>query len=264
MMPCRALTAGGSVGVALLAALSCARIGYESLPDAPFVPLQNDADLTHGSGLGGGGAGTASGGVAGEGGTVASGGGGAGSSPDAGGSAGSGGVDPGTVDGGTGGEALAGCGPAVPTTTWSFASDEQGWQIEADTGASGDLSWSGASGDPDRGALQIDATVANEVDNVRVYLDQSPQDFTGKVLYARVFLESGSGVSAKVFVQTGGGTWGDGQDVSLVAQQWHCLSFDPRNPAVVTQGFDRTAVRRVGVFFFGDASARLYVDQVSF
>ena len=31
-----------------------------------------------------------------------------------------------------------------------------------------------------------------------------------------------------------------------------------------TPDFDRTAVRRVGVFFFGDASSRLYVDQVSY
>lgn len=177
--------------------------------------------------------------------------------------AGSGGLDAGVSDGG-GREALAGCGPAVPTATWSFASDQQGWQVEADPGASGDLSWSGTTGDPGAGALEINATVANGVNNVRVYLDQSPQDFTGKVLYARVFLESGAGVTAKVFVQTGASAWGDGQEVYLDAQQWQCVSFDPRDPAVVTPGFDRTAVRRVGVFFFGDASARLYVDQVSY
>lgn len=235
-------------------------MGYESLPAGPFAPLPNDADLTHGGELGGRDGGTGSGGVS-------AGSSGAGSSPDPagnGGSGASGGLDPGVVDGGTGPEALAGCGPAAPTATWSFASDREGWQVEADPGASGDLSWSGARGDPAPGALEIAATVAGDVNNVRVYLDQSPLDLSGKVLYARVFLESGAGVSAKVFVQSAGGTWGDGQEVSLDAQQWHCVSFDPREPAVVTPGFDRTAVRRVGVFFFGDASARLYVDQVSY
>jgi hypothetical protein len=167
------------------------------------------------------------------------------------------------VDAGTG-EALAGCGPAVPTATWSFTSDGEGWQIEADPGASGNLSWSGAAGDPAPGALEIDATVADGVNNVRLYLDQNPKDFSGKVLYARVFLESGSGVSAKVFVQSGASAWADGHDVYLDTQQWHCVSFDPRDASVLTPGFDRTAVRRVGVFFFGDARSRLYVDQVSY
>ena len=256
----------------LLAVLSCARFGYEPVPEGPFAPLANDTTLSRGNGLGGssgasdegtGGDGVSAGGDA----TSPSGNGGAPSSTDAGDAADSGdgvGVDAGVADGGTGSEVLAGCGPAVPTATWSFASDEQGWQIEADPGASGSLSWSGATGDPAPGALEIDATVANGVNNVRVYLDQSPSDLTGKVLYARVFLASGSGVSAKVFVQTGASAWGDGHDVYLDAQQWRCISFDPLDAATLTPGFDRTAVRKIGVFFFGDASSRLYVDQVSY
>jgi hypothetical protein len=152
----------------------------------------------------------------------------------------------------------------VPTATWSFASDREGWQLEADPGASGNLSWTGATGDPAPGALQIDATVVNDVNNVRVYLDLSPTNLSGKVLFARVFLESGSGVSAKAFVQTGASAWGDGHDVSLDAQQWHCISFDPRDAVTITPGFDRTAVHRIGVFFFGNASSRLYVDQISY
>src|SRR4051812_21045826 len=118
----RALTGAGSVGVALSAALSCARFGYEPLPEGPFAPLPNNTSLTHAGGFGGGGGadegGTASAGGAGEGGT-ASGSGGAGSSPDAG-APGDSGSDAAVSDGGTGGAALAGCGPAVPTATWSF------------------------------------------------------------------------------------------------------------------------------------------------
>jgi hypothetical protein len=261
----RALTRAGSVGVALFAALSCARFGYEPLPEGAFAPLPNKTGLTHAGGFAGGGGagegGTASDGVAAEGGT-ASGSGGASSRLDAG-NPGEGGADAGVLQAGTSG-VLAGCGPAVPTATWSFSSDTEGWQVEADPGASGNLSWAEATGDPAPGALGIDATLTNGVNNVRVYLDQGPSNLSGKVLYARVFLESGSGVSAKVFVQTGGSAWADGHDVSLEVQQWHCISFDPRDPVTVTPGFDRTAVRRVGVFFFGDASSRLYVDQVSY
>ena len=252
MMSRGARTTVGSVGVALLAALSCARLGYESLP-RDLEAAQGGTD-----------AGTASGGFSGA--VLASSSGAAGSSAaggGSGGSGGSGGLDAGVLDGGSG-EALAGCGPAVPTATWSFASDGEGWQIEADLGASGELSWSGASGDPAPGALEIDATVAGGVKNVRVYLDQSPDDLSGKVLYARVFFASGAGVSAKAFVQSGSSAWADGHEISLDAPKWYCISFDPRDADVVTPGFDRTAVHRVGVFFFGDASVRLYVDQVSY
>jgi hypothetical protein len=267
-MPRRSLT-GAGVGGALLAALSCARLGYESLPDESLAPLPNDTSLTRQGGLGGSGGanegGTSSGGVsAGGAAAAASGSGGLDSTPDAGDITGSGGVDAGGSNGGTSGASLTGCGPAAPSALWSFASDREGWQIEADPGASGTLSWTGAHGDPAPGALEIDATVANVVNNVRAYLDQSPRNLTGKVLYAHVFLESGTGVAAKVFVQSGASAWADGHDVYLDAQQWHCVSFDPRDPSVVTPDFDRTAVRRVGVFFFGDASSRLYVDQVSY
>jgi len=258
-MPRRSLTGAGGAGGALFAALSCARLGYESLPDGSLAPLPNDTSLTRQGGLGGSGGVSVDGGAA-----AASGSGGLGSNPDAGDIPRSGGVDAGVSDGGTSGAALTGCGPAAPSAVWSFASDGEGWQIEADPGASATSSWTGAHGDPAPGALEIDATVANGVNNVRAYLDQSPSSLTGKVLYAHVFLESGTGVTAKVFVQSGASAWADGDDVYLEAQQWHCVSFDPRDPSVVTPDFDRTAVRRVGVFFFGDASSRLYVDQVSY
>lgn len=251
------------VGAALLAGVSCARFGYESLPN----PVPDDTNLTYGGGFGGSSANApdAASGNNSAGGRAASAGGhgGASSTIDAGDAA-SDTADSGASSGGTGGATLAGCEPGVATATWSFTSDTQGWQIEADPGANGTLSWTGAAGHPAPGALEIDATVADGVSNVRVYLDQSPSDLTGKVIYTRVFLASDSGASAKVFVQTGATAWGDGYEVSLDTGQWHCLTLDMQNPDVRTPGFDGTAVRRIGVFFFGDASPRLYVDHVAY
>ncbi|HKO92640.1 MAG TPA: hypothetical protein VJU61_15905, partial [Polyangiaceae bacterium] len=173
----------------MLGVLSCARLGYESLPEGS---LPDEANLTRGHGLAGSGgandAGTDSGGVPAGGAGSVSGSGGTGSSPDAG-DTGDGGGAGGASNGGTSGATLAGCEPAVPSVSWSFTGDTEGWQLEADPGASGDLSWTGATGDPAPGALAIDATVANGLRNVRAYLDQGPSDLTGKVLYARVFLE---------------------------------------------------------------------------
>lgn len=263
----RALIGELCAGAAVLGALSCARLGYELLPEESLDPLPDGTNVPRG-GLGGGGpvdAGAGGGALSGAGGAAsASGSGGAGSSTDAGDSGGSGGSDAGVSNGGTGGAALVGCEPAPPAASWAFVSDAEGWQLDLDPGATGTMSWTSAAGDPAPGSLQVDATVVNGMDNVRVYLDQSPSDFTGRVIYARVFLASGSGVSAKVFVMTGASGWGDGYEVSLVPGGWQCVSLDLEDPDVVTPGFDRTAVRMLGVFFFGDASARLYVDQISY
>jgi hypothetical protein len=267
------------VGVATLVALSCARLGYESLPEGSLDRIPNDANVAYGGSLGGSGGstdgGTAGGGVSAGGADASPGGsGGAEGSDDAGGSGGadpnidagdsdgSGSFDAGASNGGTGG-LTTGCEPAVPAKTWTFASDTEGWQIEADPGANGSLAWTGATGDPLPGALELDALVSSQ-GNVRLYLDHT-SNLSGKVIYARIFLEAGSGVSAKAFVQTGpGSAWGDGDDVYLEAQQWNCVSFDLQDPAVSTPGYDGVDVRKVGVFFFGDASRRLYVDQIMY
>jgi hypothetical protein len=253
------------VGTAVLAALSCARFGYEPLPGGPLDPVPN---VTYGGPLGGGGepndGGSAIGGSAAGGAASASGTGGAGSSMDAGDIGGTGGVDAGDSNGGTGGSTLGGCEPAAPTATWAFTSDAEGWQLEVDPAATGNLSWTATTGDPAPGALELDATI-NSQGNARVYLDQSPADFTGKVIYARVFLEGGSGVTAKAFVQSGSSlAWADGYEVRLNAREWHCMSIDLQDPDVSTPGFDRTDVRRIGVFIFGDASPRVYFDQITY
>ena len=85
------------------------------------------------------------------------------------------------------------------------------------------------------------------------------------MIYARVFLETGAGAFAKTYVQTGGSyAWADGNEVALDAQQWQCVSLDLRDPDVRTPGFDPSAVQRIGVMIYGDASPRLYVDQITY
>src|SRR4051812_18441871 len=112
------LTGAGGAGLALFAALSCARFGYEPLPEGVFAPLPNTTSPRHAGGFAGGGGADAGGGASGSGGT--------GSILDAG-NAEESGADAAVSTAGTGGEALAGCGPAVPTAAWSFASDSAGW-----------------------------------------------------------------------------------------------------------------------------------------
>jgi hypothetical protein len=111
--------------------------------------------------------------------------------------------------------------------------------------------------------LQLDVTISDQ--GVRTYIDQNLGDLSAKVIYARVFLESGSGITAKVFVQMGAGySWADGYEVTLNAQEWNCVAFDLRDPDFSDLGFDPTDVRRLGVLIFGTGSSRLYIDQVSY
>ena len=271
-MPRRTASGERCVGVALLAgaallALGCGRVGYDLLPEASIDPVPN---VTHGNAPGGSGGASAAGGATS---ASGSGSGSTSSSIDAGSTGGNGGVDAGATSGGTGstggtggtGSTTAdGCEPATPTASWAFAGDLQGWQLEVDPGASGDLSWTGTAGDPAPGALELDATV-NDPSNARIYLEPSNGDLTGKVIYARVFLETGAGAFAKAYVQTGGSyAWADGNEVALDAQQWQCVSLDLRDPDVRTPAFDPSVVQRIGVMIYGAASPRLYVDQIAY
>jgi hypothetical protein len=172
------------------------------------------------------------------------------------------GGDPGSSGGGTGGGSATGCQPAVSATTWAFDQTVEAWQLSLDGGTSGTLVWTGATGDPSPGALQLDVTISGK-QAVRVLLEQTFPDLTGKTLYARVFLDSGSGVVVKPFVQTGASYyWAEGPAVALAAQQWTCLNLDFANPTTGGATIDPTDVRRIGVLVFGATTLRLYTSPL--
>lgn len=262
----------------LLAAVSCARLGYDPLdaqldlgsPGGGGTPSSsggtNGAGSAGSAGSSGSGGSVADGGGSGEAGATASGGTGvgAGGLPDGGSPTAAGGAA-GEATGGAGGDGTigAGCGPAVPTATWSFTSDDEGWVLSLDGGTSGTLVWTAATGDPAPGALDLDGSV-NNPNSIRVYLEQGFGDLTGQVLSARVFLESGT-VSTKLFVQSGASYgWSEGPQVDPAVGQWSCLGFDFANPASGGANLDATDVRRIGVLVYGGGALRLYVDQVTY
>jgi hypothetical protein len=175
------------------------------------------------------------------------------------------GGDPGSASGGTGGGSATGCEPAVPAATWAFDKTVEAWQLSLDGGTSGTLVWTGATGNPTLGALQLDATIGAVKQTVRVLLEQTFPDLTGKTLYARVFLDSGSGVMVKPFVQTGASYyWAEGPPATLAPQQWTCLNLDFANPTTGGATIDPTDVRRIGVLVIGATTLRLYTDYVTY
>jgi hypothetical protein len=166
--------------------------------------------------------------------------------------------------GGTGGGSATGCDPAVPAATWAFDKTVEAWQLSLNNGTSGTLVWTGATGNPTPGALQLDATISGK-QTVRVLLEQTFPDLTGKTLYLRVFLDSGSDVMVKPFVQTGADHDGsEGPPVVPATQQWTCLNLDFANPTTGGATIDPTDVRRIGVLVLGNTTVRLYTDYVTY
>ena len=175
------------------------------------------------------------------------------------------GGDPGSSGAGTGGDSATGCEPAVSAATWTFDQTVEAWQLSLSGGTSGTLVWTGTTGNPTLGALQLDATISSNKQTVRVLLEQTFPDLTGKTLYERVFLDSGSGVMVKPFVQTGASyDWAEGPPVVLATQQWTCLNLDFANPTTGGATIDPTDVRRIGVLVLGATTLRLYTDYVTY
>jgi len=150
------------------------------------------------------------------------------------------------------------CGPAgAPIKIWAFGGDVESWDF-----ADGTMIWTGAVGDPDPGALQVDWTGALPVHPRRV---QALGDLRGRVVTARVWVDSSVSVGIKVFVQTGSRYWwADGGVVMPPRGQWTCVTLDISNPAFSRQQYDPTDVQVLGVELQTTGSGRVYIDQVTY
>ena len=223
---------GRALLVTLAVAVGCGRLGYD--------PLVGQA------GAGGAVVPAGSGGAAGGG---------------AGGITGAGGAGAGAGAGGTGGGAdAAACGQAgALTQVWSFDTTVQDWELSG----TGTFGWTGADGDPAPGALDVAWTSGT----VHPRLVRSLGDLSGKIIGANVWLDpgTGSGVTAKVFVQTGTRLdWADGGVQALTAGQWTCVGLDVSNPAFGKQMYDPTDVEILGLELAGSGSCHVLIDQVGY
>ncbi|HMF43065.1 MAG TPA: hypothetical protein VKQ32_20470 [Polyangia bacterium] len=241
-----------ALAVALLVCAGCGRIGYDAL-------AQSGGGST-GTGLGGASV-AGSGGSAGAGGSAAGAGGSAlGTGGGTGGALGTGGVT------GTGGASSG--GDAAPNTTcsqagtatqfWSFDTDAQGWELSGP----GSMVWTGAVGDPVVGALQVDWGGGS---STHPRLVQALGDLRGRIITAEVWVDAGTNVTAKLFVQTGTKqVWADGGVVTPTPGQWTCLALDVDNPAFSHQQYDPTSVAIVGLELDGTGATRIYFDTFAY
>jgi hypothetical protein len=122
--------------------------------------------------------------------------------------------------------------------------------------------WNGAVGDPSAGALQLDLG-NGPATHPRIV--QPLGDLRGRTITARVWVDSGTGVGIKVFVQTGvRQVWADGGIFSLAPRQWTCVSLNIDNPIASGQQYDPTNVQILGFEVQAASSARIYFDEVTY
>jgi hypothetical protein len=145
-----------------------------------------------------------------------------------------------------------------PIMTWSFDTDVQGWALSG----AGTMVWNATVGSPSPGALEVDW---NNGQAIQARLVQALGNLSGRIVTASVWLDTGTGVQARIFVQTGTrSVWADSGYVTLKAGQWTCLALDIDNPVFSRQQYDPTNVQVLGVDMQAGGTARLYIDTVAY
>jgi hypothetical protein len=136
-----------------------------------------------------------------------------------------------------------------------------------DTGVTGTLTWTGSTGDPQPGALQVDVTPAvgdaGALTGGWVLYNMSATNLTGRTISAWVWLNTATSPEFKVFVQTGTQyVWADGGSLRLEPYTWTCVSLNLMAPAYNQPEYDPTSVISLGFEMLGTTPFQLYVDTV--
>ncbi len=129
-------------------------------------------------------------------------------------------------------------------------------------GGDGSLSWTGAVGNPDLGALEFQ----NAVGGTSRLRRTTAGDFTGHVLLANVLLESGDDVTLQLYARSVGvpSPVAYGDLLSPQVGAWYCLRLNIDEPSTAEATFDPTRVSLLGMEVRGTGGIRLYVDQVAY
>ena len=94
-----------------------------------------------------------------------------------------------------GASSLACSSGATPVQEWTFDTTIDGWIIGVNTGVNASLTWTGSTGYPTPGALQVDFTPGPLDSGVNsavwIHIEVPPSDLTGRTLSAWVWLDSG-------------------------------------------------------------------------
>ena len=164
---------------------------------------------------------------------------------------------------------LACSSTATPVQEWPFDTTIDGWIIGVNSGVNATLTWTGSTGYPTPGALQVDFTPGPLDSGVNsavwIHIEVPPSDLTGRTLSAWVWLNSGPSPEFLTYVQTGTSyAWADDGEHTVAPQTWTCLSLPVSNPAFSQPGYDTTQVIRIGFEMISNSPFRVFVDTVRY
>ncbi len=163
---------------------------------------------------------------------------------------------------------LACSNSAAPVQEWTFDTTIQGWIVTVDpVQVTSTVTWTGSTGDPAPGALQVDFTPAppdaGRGSAVWVQFDMAPSDFTDRTLSAWAWLDSGPSPHFLTYALTGASyVWADNKPHTLAPHTWTCLSLPLSTPAFNNPGYDPTQVVRIGFEMYIDSPFRVFLDTV--
>jgi hypothetical protein len=152
---------------------------------------------------------------------------------------------------------------------WTFDTTIQGWILATNSGVKATLTWTGSTGDPTPGAMQVDFTPApsdaGATSGVWIHEEMAAANLTGRTVSAWVWLDSGPSPQFLTFVQTATDyAWADNGVVALPLHAWTCVSLPVSAPAYNQPEYDPTNVIRIGFEMLGAKPFRVYVDSVRY
>ena len=154
---------------------------------------------------------------------------------------------------------------------WTFDSDVQGWTLALNPGVQGGVVWTGSTGNPSPGALEVDVTSVSPdggtANGAWARYNATPVgDLSGRTISAWVWLDRGPSPRFKVFVQTGAQySWADdGVVPPLSPRTWTCVEMAVSNPSYNQPDYDPTSVVVIGFEMLGSAPFRVFLDTVRY
>jgi hypothetical protein len=177
--------------------------------------------------------------------------------------------DASTADASPDGEAssLPCTGDQTTVYDWTFDSTVEGWALDLDKGVTASFTWTGSTGYPSLGAVEVQIIPAQNDGGAPnggwIQYAHAFGDLSGRTVSAWVWLESGPSPYLQVFAQTGSQyAWGDNGTLRLRPRTWTCVSLPISTPYYNQPGYDPTDVVTVGFLFLATASFAVYVDTV--
>ncbi|MEY2933749.1 MAG: hypothetical protein RL033_4498 [Pseudomonadota bacterium] len=134
--------------------------------------------------------------------------------------------------------------------------------LEAHGPGTPSLTWTGAEGSPNPGALEFSNTTPG---GGELYYPGLLGDLRSRRMSLNVRVAEGAGTRVRLFIESGPQRRrARASFITLPVAQWGCALVDPSNPASAEAGFDPADIVGAGLEIEASANVRVYADQIAY